>query len=116
MSLRLHLVMFGEFGLARATVLVGVEHAEVSRHCVLGWNLGLGNLAVLVLVELDELGIGHLAVVHGHRAVHLHLAVVHRHLLRGVRSEEHTYELQSLMRISYSVFCLKKKKKINTSD
>src|SRR3546814_3470387 len=27
------------------------------------------------------------------------------------RSEEHTYELQSLMRISYAVFCLKKKKK-----
>src|SRR3546814_7473615 len=26
------------------------------------------------------------------------------------RSEEHTYELQSLMRIAYSVFCLKKKK------
>src|SRR3546814_4819016 len=29
---------------------------------------------------------------------------------RGVRSEEHTSELQSLMRISYAVFCLKKKK------
>src|SRR3546814_4253678 len=28
------------------------------------------------------------------------------------RSEEHTSELQSLMRISYAVFCLKKKKKI----
>src|SRR3546814_1069131 len=28
---------------------------------------------------------------------------------RGVRSEEHTSELQSLMRISYAVFCLKKK-------
>src|SRR3546814_2834452 len=35
-----------------------------------------------------------------------------------VRSEEHTSELQSLMRISYAVFCLKKKKqtKINTSE
>src|SRR3546814_1777005 len=33
------------------------------------------------------------------------------------RSEEHTSELQSLMRISYAVFCLKKKKfvKLNTS-
>src|SRR3546814_4491361 len=31
------------------------------------------------------------------------------------RSEEHTSELQSLMRISYAVFCLKKKKK-NTSN
>src|SRR3546814_5595746 len=30
-----------------------------------------------------------------------------------VRSEEHTSELQSLMRISYAVFCLKKKQKIN---
>src|SRR3546814_9514752 len=29
-----------------------------------------------------------------------------------IRSEEHTSELQSLMRISYAVFCLKKKKKI----
>src|SRR3546814_9295773 len=30
---------------------------------------------------------------------------------KAVRSEEHTSELQSLMRISYAVFCLKKKKK-----
>src|SRR3546814_7593091 len=30
---------------------------------------------------------------------------------RMMRSEEHTSELQSLMRISYAVFCLKKKKK-----
>src|SRR3546814_10217215 len=30
---------------------------------------------------------------------------------RIIRSEEHTSELQSLMRISYAVFCLKKKKK-----
>src|SRR3546814_8932624 len=32
------------------------------------------------------------------------------------RSEEHTSELQSLMRISYAVFCLKKKKNKTTSD
>src|SRR3546814_10031574 len=31
------------------------------------------------------------------------------------RSEEHTSELQSLMRISYAVFCLKKKKTKNTT-
>src|SRR3546814_9142140 len=35
---------------------------------------------------------------------------------RGVRSEEHTSELQSLMRISYAVFCLKKKKQTQTDD
>src|SRR3546814_6604999 len=34
-----------------------------------------------------------------------------RHRDDGNRSEEHTSELQSLMRISYAVFCLKKKKK-----
>src|SRR3546814_3568803 len=33
---------------------------------------------------------------------------------RAVRSEEHTSELQSLMRISYAVFCLKKKNNIYT--
>src|SRR3546814_2597393 len=60
------------------------------------------------------------AAVAGHR----HLAAVERHQpLVGQwlqacqrvgeveRSEEHTSELQSLMRISYAVFCLKKKKK-----
>src|SRR3546814_3573119 len=34
--------------------------------------------------------------------------------LRSMRSEEHTSELQSLMRISYAVFCLKKKKQLTT--
>src|SRR3546814_17603553 len=33
------------------------------------------------------------------------------HCHQCMRSEEHTSELQSLMRISYAVFCLKKKKK-----
>src|SRR3546814_6586682 len=35
------------------------------------------------------------------------------HRLRLGRSEEHTSELQSLMRISYAVFCLKKKNKLH---
>src|SRR3546814_7091688 len=35
---------------------------------------------------------------------------------RRARSEEHTSELQSLMRISYAVFCLKKKNKITTHN
>src|SRR3546814_3349973 len=34
----------------------------------------------------------------------------------AVRSEEHTSELQSLMRISYAVFCLKKKQHTNTKN
>src|SRR3546814_9663684 len=45
--------------------------------------------------------------------------VVYIHIFRGLyygRSEEHTSELQSLMRISYAVFCLKKKIPIKTHD
>src|SRR3546814_1918737 len=37
---------------------------------------------------------------------------VQRPTASGTRSEEHTSELQSLMRISYAVFCLKKKNTI----
>src|SRR3546814_10156976 len=43
----------------------------------------------------------------------------HKHILQRtlqvLRSEEHTSELQSLMRISYAVFCLKKKKQITST-
>src|SRR3546814_9358462 len=38
------------------------------------------------------------------------MCAMHVEMGRGMRSEEHTSELQSLMRISYAVFCLKKKK------
>src|SRR3546814_8247053 len=37
--------------------------------------------------------------------------ITQRGICSQIRSEEHTSELQSLMRISYAVFCLKKKKK-----
>src|SRR3546814_9543496 len=35
---------------------------------------------------------------------------------RAGRSEEHTSQLQSLMRISYAVFCLKKQKTVNANE
>src|SRR3546814_7248089 len=41
----------------------------------------------------------------------VHIIAAARVLPPFARSEEHTSELQSLMRISYAVFCLKKKKK-----
>src|SRR3546814_6597434 len=54
----------------------------------------------------------------GQAALLVHADFVQRHLLPHAlpgagrhRSEEHTSQLQSLMRISYAVFCLKKKKK-----
>src|SRR3546814_12725441 len=45
--------------------------------------------------------------------------VLHQHAIAVVdenRSEEHTSELQSLMRISYAVFCLKKKTNQNKTN
>src|SRR3546814_3043020 len=47
----------------------------------------------------------------------VHLDELHHARANGAqRSEEHTSELQSLMRISYAVFCLKKKKKHTPKD
>src|SRR3546814_5767162 len=54
----------------------------------------LGSRQVAAHVQLDPVGGGDRLTVHGRQ---------------GPRSEEHTSELQSLMRISYAVFCLKKK-------
>src|SRR3546814_9175995 len=46
-----------------------------------------------------------------HRFTHVAVATARMAVANALRSEEHTSELQSLMRISYAVFCLKKKKK-----
>src|SRR3546814_10158194 len=65
-------------------------------------------------VDLDQLNVaGHLEA--GLNAPQLcHIAPRHRPAeFATVRSEEHTSELQSLMRNSYAVFCLKKKKTNN---
>src|SRR3546814_6339071 len=50
------------------------------------------------------------AFVHVRATAYVHQGVIHVQRPED-RSEEHTSELQSLMRISYAVFCLKKKNK-----
>src|SRR3546814_3133234 len=69
---------------------------RLGRHRLERLDLGLGHLARHALAQRGE----YLAARRGFTV-----------LIR--RSEEHTSELQSLMRISYAVFCLKKKKKTN---
>src|SRR3546814_1137562 len=73
----------------------------------------------LRIALLPALGIGCLAIGVAERhalpcEIDGEVGGVHRRIQRGThgfrRSEEHTSELQSLMRISYAVFCLKKKK------
>src|SRR3546814_685308 len=66
-----------------------------------------GLTAWFALAEAGSTRVGDVVVVQGTGGVAL-FAV---QLAHAQRSEEHTSELQSLMRISYAVFCLKKKKK-----
>src|SRR3546814_4016142 len=69
------------------------------------WGCRFGRLA---LTTIDS------SFIKDHRSVLVrlqHAERIHRTILGvDIRSEEHTSELQSLMRISYAVFCLKKKK------
>src|SRR3546814_15590631 len=62
---------------------------------------GLNDGAAIVMVGTRAIG--------DRAGVRPHARVVSA-AVAGVRSEEHTSELQSLMRISYAVFCLQKKK------
>src|SRR3546814_7788967 len=73
-----------------------------------------GNIGDRVLVTREVGRVCEVAVEHPVKAVCLfRVALQTVSLLGGVaskRSEEHTSELKSIMRISYAVFCLKKKK------
>src|SRR3546814_7641673 len=64
-------------------------------------------LTVGRLAQADDVDV---ALVESHLA-DADLGIEQRAVAMTSRSEEHTSELQSLMRISYAVFCLKKKKK-----
>src|SRR3546814_976295 len=65
--------------------------------------LGAPNLQDLAVIRVERHGVGRVADQPG-----IGLPDEHQRIARA-RSEEHTSELQSLMRISYAVFCLKKK-------
>src|SRR3546814_1542392 len=64
----------------------------------------------ITLVEIDRAGGGDAGPQRSHPGLNHAQAKALR-----ARSEEHTSELQSLMRISYAVFCLKKKNSYNLS-
>src|SRR3546814_5717635 len=72
-------------------------HAERSRSC------SIDDLRVVMREELrEQLGVATSG------AEHIHAEFLRKEL-QEMRSEEHTSELQSLMRISYAVLCLKTK-------
>src|SRR3546814_5030081 len=70
---------------------------------------GAGERIDLAARIVDVIFAGHVISGEGQ---HIRQRIAH-HRAPNVRSEEHTSELQSLMRISYAVFCLKKKIKYN---
>src|SRR3546814_10287012 len=82
------------------------------------WALGRGTgIAALVLLTLSMAS--GMVTRSGRPILTLpRFGVVELHKNTSLRSEEHTSELQSLMRISYAVFCLKKKthKQIQTQN
>ena len=59
------------------------------------------------LVADDEVAVAHLPAERGYRAISDALVDIRFALARAPRSEEHTSELQSLITISYAVFCLR---------
>src|SRR3546814_8741211 len=73
----------------------------------------LQNLDILCAIAIRLLGAGFEQIVHdnpNYSACRVaRICCVLPATRRYMRSEEHTSELQSLMRISYDVFCLKKK-------
>src|SRR3546814_8395261 len=90
---------------AAETLALGViQHRELVqvRHAV---HVGEDHRRAVVLADVGTQQRRALEVVAGQATAERRLD----------RSEEHTSELQSLMRISYAVFCLKKKNQTNTS-
>src|SRR3546814_2018428 len=93
-------------GLRLGAVVVGqFEHAALARQPLAAILVAVGHV-----VQFGQ----HEEVQRELRLLEIHLAC-QRETEHAGRSEEHTSELQSLMRISYAVFCLKKKLKKNRS-
>src|SRR3546814_1055711 len=80
-----------------------------------GWNFGLqygwgSMLIATIIIAVMYLGLIYSIAEMAPAMPHTGAAYSFARSAMGPRSEEHTSELQSLMRISYAVFCLKKKK------
>src|SRR3546814_6121200 len=90
----------------RGRIRRAVVHVHVDGGCLRFANHFVGIDPVVIDLAFGEW-------LHRHVVGEQPFLLCRAHVQRqGRRSEEHTSELQSLMRISYAVFCLKKKKSI----
>src|SRR3546814_10736395 len=105
---------YENFKFALADVIA--DNSSSSGFVVGSWNdphQDISNLGVILEIDGEVVEVGSSAAILGHplRSLVAAARMVSEGGERIERSEEHTSELQSLMRISYAVFCLKKKKK-----
>src|SRR3546814_3170244 len=97
----------GESG-GRAAAIIGAEVEQLGAFVGESVSEPLVNLGILAAL------LGYMLVVEPLLALVSLGFLIPQVIL--IRSEEHTSELQSLMRISYAVFCLKKKKTTHNTD
>src|SRR3546814_1107919 len=90
----------------RATVEFGTGTQACERADRAG---AVGDHAIQVAVRLHHGAGGELHILQARERADAHVVAEHHATFQDHRSEEHTSELQSLMRTSYAVLCLKKK-------
>src|SRR3546814_5073400 len=83
----------------RLSELTGIDHMQAEVH---------GNLSIAEIAKANQIGT-ELEQRARDQGLYVPIQDVQRDVGKILRSEEHTSELQSLMRISYAVFCLKNK-------
>src|SRR3546814_1768996 len=102
------------FPTRRSAVLVGDHRLHPAHHMIVEDAVEETHLQRRVEIGGDQARLGHqmVEIFDDDRRFEISRAIMDEQRKlpdRPVRSEEHTSELQSLMRISYAVFCLKKK-------
>src|SRR3546814_5448036 len=97
------------FRSAAVWIVKGLRHCDIQVTVL--WCDPHLQFVLMVDAKVDLL----LACGHTVRGLPRHLISKYEPISPKERSEEHTSELQSLMRISYAVFCLKKKKSHNNN-